>query len=501
MRQRFAFKLAAPALVVSLVLLALGATAAWYVHRQQQEAAAMLSTNITKLTAADELLASSHELRHELSLFLATQDPVHLHGAVRVHRLTDDLLARCEQLAESDDEIRLTREMKRRYAQVYDDFSVLERPGPAQTRREAALRLTRGLSTKRILAPVLEYRNLLGEQRIAAQRRDQSLADSMAIGLLVLGSCGCVAGLIAGFGFARAVQRSIVELSIPMFDTAGKLKEVVGPVELSGDETEDMNAAMRSIATRVENVIENLRKSQEAAHRSERLASLGQLAAGVAHELRNPLTSIKLIVQTASEQPGGVDATDRVVLEQEIARMESRIQTFLDYARPPRLNKGPVNLSRELTDSVRFVAVQADRHGVRIETEIPLDDNLVEADASQLRQVFLNLLINALDAAGEDGRIEVRLIYDRDPDEEEAVSARISVCDDGPGLSESNRDSIFEPFMTTKEAGTGLGLPICKRIVEDHGGTIAAFDSPTGGACFTVVLPLSLCRNANPLSV
>jgi signal transduction histidine kinase len=176
---------------------------------------------------------------------------------------------------------------------------------------------------------------------------------------------------------------------------------------------------------------------------------------------------------------------DLVVLEQEIDRLERSIQTFLDFARPPQPEKRLLDLSVLVQQVVALLSARAEHLGIRLECRLPDRPTPVLADAGQIRQVLLNLLLNALDATPTGGTVAVEL--EKTADGRELL---LRVADTGPGLPATLGESIFEAFVSTKEAGLGLGLTICKRIVEAHDGAITAANRPQGGAAFTVRLPL-----------
>src|SRR5262249_20748212 len=154
---------------------------------------------------------------------------------------------------------------------------------------------------------------------------NQEIADRLVVGLLLLGTCGAGAGLLAGFGIARGISRSIIQLSLPVRDAAGQLDEVVGPLTLSaGWGLPGTGGVLRTVAGKMGTVIERLHRSQREALRAEQLAAVGQLAAGMAHELRNPLMSMKILVQAAAagEEAACLSRRDLAVLEEEIDRLE-----------------------------------------------------------------------------------------------------------------------------------------------------------------------------------
>ncbi|MBL8848905.1 MAG: HAMP domain-containing histidine kinase, partial [Planctomycetaceae bacterium] len=212
----------------------------------------------------------------------------------------------------------------------------------------------------------------------------------------------------------------------------------------------------------------------------------GQLAAGLAHELRNPLTAVRTLVEAARSRGAAaqLDGRDLEVVEEEISRLDSTLQSFLDYARPPVLERRPVDVRDVIQRTVQLVNARAEIQSVHIETSLPADPLVVSADSEQLRQVLLNLLLNALDSLGSGGRITVSAAA-----EPATGQVLLQIADTGPGIPAAVRDTLFDPFVSSKPSGTGLGLTICRRIVENHGGTIAAENSPTGGAVFSVKLP------------
>jgi signal transduction histidine kinase len=226
--------------------------------------------------------------------------------------------------------------------------------------------------------------------------------------------------------------------------------------------------------------------------RQDKLASLGVLAAGVAHEIRNPLTAIKarLFTQQKRLTQGSPAAADAEIIHSEIHRLERIVRGFLDFARPA--DPVPEQLSaRGVLAEVRdLLSPDAHSRGAEILLEAG-PDLLLEADHSQLKQVLINLVRNGLEALGETGEIQLRVQRaDRHPRTSPAPAAIIEISDNGSGIPAEARSRLFDPFFTTKADGTGLGLAIAARIVEKHGGSIEYRANPGGGTIFSVVLPL-----------
>jgi signal transduction histidine kinase len=231
-----------------------------------------------------------------------------------------------------------------------------------------------------------------------------------------------------------------------------------------------------------------LAEARESLLRTERLAAVGRLAAGLAHEVGNPLGAIAGYAEVARGRlpPGAdpelADAVDRIATA--AGRIDRTVRELLDFARPVAPALLPVDLAAALDAALRLARVQARFRGVGVSLSLPAGLPRVVADEHQLSQVFLNLLLNAGDATGGGGRVEVRA---RAGDGQVTVELE----DSGPGVPAADLPRIFDPFFTTKDPGqgTGLGLAICHGILAAMGGEITAASPPGRGACFTLRLP------------
>ena len=262
--------------------------------------------------------------------------------------------------------------------------------------------------------------------------------------------------------------------------------------------TKSALAALAQIATNALDTIvlyEDLHRSHMLMKRTDRLKSLETIAGGFAHEIRNPLTSIKTFIQLAPQRkddPQFIHGFSKMVLD-DVYRIERLIQEILDYARymEPKLTDEDFN--DIVASCLHFIDVKADRQGIKIEKELAPDLPRVMLDRQQIKQVLLNLLLNAVDSMAQSGgqlRVQTRKLTKPG----DIVWVHIEIKDTGEGIQDTNLDHVFDPFFTTKHAsgeheGTGLGLTIVHQIIQEHHGEIRVESSVGVGTTFFVSLP------------
>jgi two-component system sensor histidine kinase HydH len=230
-----------------------------------------------------------------------------------------------------------------------------------------------------------------------------------------------------------------------------------------------------------------LRALRDEAARNQRLATVGRLAAGVAHEIRNPLSSIKGFATYFRERyrDAPADVETATIMIQEVDRLNRVVGQLLEFSRPVGILPRPVDLRRLVADSVRMVEAQAAAKGIAVETEVDAPAGGVTLDADRLNQVLLNLYLNAVEAMEAGGKLRVSAAAGP-----EGRSLEIRVSDTGCGIRPEDLPQIFEPYFTTRPGGTGLGLAIAHNVVGAMGGTIQVESRPGAGATFTLRLPV-----------
>jgi signal transduction histidine kinase len=337
---------------------------------------------------------------------------------------------------------------------------------------------------QQLLGPCIALREYNLKQEAESDRLNLRMVTTLTWVLLAVGLGAPVGGLLLGYAMARSLRHSIYQLSVGIRDAAGRLNRELGSVTLleEGD-LPGLHRQMQEVLAEIERVIEQLQQREREVLRAEQLAAVGQVAAGVAHELRNPLTSVKMLVQTALETRShhGLPLEDLQLIEHEIRRMEQCIQMFLDFARPPRSERRDTDLVEVVRRTFALVEGRARRQKVTLTADLPLQAVRLLIDPEQIHQVVLNLLLNALDALPRGGAIRVEMWVGKE--------VEVRIRDTGPGIAPRIRERLFEPFVSSKETGMGLGLSICKQLIEAHGGAIRGDNSAEGGAVFTFTLP------------
>ena len=280
------------------------------------------------------------------------------------------------------------------------------------------------------------------------------------------------------------------------------IKQILGPIRRLAletapanpgsepDEVKALSRRMYSLIEDVDQVQSELEKSQEHLLQSGKWAMVGKLAAGVAHSIRNPLTSVnmRLFSLKRSLKMSASQQEDFQVISEEIRHIDSIVRNFLEFSRPPKLKMQKISPSDVVDLALQLLRQRLESYGVEVKLIRGLRLPEIWADPDQLKEVLANLLVNACEMMAGGGTITIQ--------EEEKVEAplghvvAIRVSDNGPGIPSSIQDKVFQPFFSTKEEGTGLGLSIATRIIEDHGGRLELASQEQAGATFIITLPL-----------
>jgi signal transduction histidine kinase len=318
------------------------------------------------------------------------------------------------------------------------------------------------------------------EAAVAEGRRDLS-----RVSVLVL---ACVVATIAlGAALLWFFFRGILLPLRRMADDAG-LSHVPGSPSWGASSPRD---ELRTIGLHLQALTTGVQQARSRLMNAEKLASVGKLAACVAHEIRNPLTSLKMRLFSVTREMGNdpLYEDDLRVMSEEIGRLDNVVRNFLEFAKPPELKPRPTSVALILDKTLELVHHRLVEKDIKLEREGESQLPEMMADPQQMKQVFINLLLNAADATGEAGTVRFLSSLERDGEGRTMVVVRIR--DNGGGIPEDARDRIFEPFFSLKEESTGLGLCIAARILAGHGGKLVLESSTPGGTVFAVWMPVA----------
>jgi two-component system sensor histidine kinase HydH len=490
--RRLALVLLAPTVLVSLALVGACIFGVLYVNRLHVGVAGEFSENRESLLAATVLESTTRDLigllRGDHS-DLEKLDERISEKSDKARQQLDD----AERLANWDEERTYVSQIDSGLNRYRADWKQRPSDHPeALAAYDAKLAL--GLEDQ-VLNPCIALRDYNRKQEADSDRQNRQIVLTLKWVLLLVGLGAPLSGLLLGYAVARNLHRSIYQLRVRVRDAAGRLNRDLASVTLreKGD-FPALHHQLHGVIEEIEQAVQQLQLREREMLHAEQLAALGQVAAGVAHELRNPLTSVKMLVQTGLEGEAGLPSDDLVIIEHEVLRMETCIQTFLDFARPPRAERRRVDLNDRVRRAVALIEGRAHRQGFVLKVDLPPAPVFLEIDPEQIQQVLLNLLLNALDAmpSGGEVRLSVAPAGPASNGNGQITDGQVvvRVSDNGPGIAPHIHERLFEPFVSSKETGLGLGLSICKRLIEAHGGTIHGENNAGGGAVFTFTLPM-----------
>jgi len=308
------------------------------------------------------------------------------------------------------------------------------------------------------------YRYISGELQDRIDRIIPIKVEGVLVAALLFGEKGGSGGSVGSVG-----------QDLPLFLISRYASILLSNIQLKG--------AIRAIRGHYEDL---LMKKETA----EKLASLGTIAAGLAHEIKNPLVSIKTLAQLLPERFDDPEFRDHfaAIAIDEVDRIEHIVSDLLDFAKSTEPRIEPLEVKRFIEDTLMMLSPRFTEKGISVKKIFAVPGALIYADPSQIKQVLLNLFINSMEAMPQGGEIVVEVMSEKVGDEGERVIFRIT--DTGIGIREEDMAHLFEPFFTTKGTGTGLGLSICKRIIERHRGEILIDSEYNKGTRVTLIFPV-----------
>jgi two-component system sensor histidine kinase HydH len=486
MNRRLFLRVAAPSILGGSLLLAASGVSMWTSYLLQENLVSILSENVTSLKASQELEIHVRQLRFHNLLYLLEPKLDHLKRIALDEGLFANALEELRQTTLSKEEADIFQAIETAFLEYKSEQADLRKEAKAMTIGQLR-QIVDSHPVRQVVEPCKELFRINQERMEQTARESRQVSQASFTAMLVLGVAGPLPGLIAGYGLTRGLRRSIYRLSVHVQDIAQHLDRDLGSVSVVADgDLHSLEEQVRVIVQKVQQAAQLLQNQQRELLRTEQMSQVGQLAAGVAHEIRNPLTGIKMLVEAAvrPNQPRPLGAEDLRVIHREVQRLEQTVQTFLDFARLPAPERRALDLREAVDRACALVQMRATQQNVVIERGEPGAPVVGDVDAGQMNTVLVNLLLNALDAMPQGGRILVELL----PASQGWIQLRVS--DTGSGIAPAAFDRLFQPFSTTKAHGTGMGLSLSRRILEEHHGTIHAYNREEGGACFVLKLPI-----------
>lgn len=439
------------AILSAIVLLLWTGWTAW--KTADQLAARLSEEEVESFRVGDSFAADLHELRSLFRKYEISRDPARWEAFVQGHRELETWLRGQLGSIHRPAELEILHRIDGVFAEYWAESSKIQAAISTNATRES-------------VGPMIATLGDLAAEMAQDSRRLLAFRE---------------AALAEGVGIARSRLGGLVRLLLGTFATVVILSVILAVLIYR-----DLIRPLRI----------QLVETQDLAARNEKLASLGVLAAGVAHEIRNPLTAIKarLFTQQRRLPPGSPAASDAAIIDAEIHRLERIVRGFLEFARPSEPTLTHTSCQGLLRDVCELLTPDAQSRNATLRLESQQDVR-VEADPAQLKQALINLVRNALEAVGDSG--VVRLRCNTREQRTSAGTRRLAVLevlDDGPGVPEDARSRLFDPFFTTKADGTGLGLSIAARIVQMHGGILEYHPNPDRGSTFSITIPSASCQ-------
>jgi signal transduction histidine kinase len=449
-----------------------------------------VSEDLASLRAAEGLETALLEQRGFVSSYiLGGGNRKWLAELEKRKRAFGKLIERAHQTANTSDQRTILRELDevyKRYDATRDEVVGLYDRGEVVTAQKLFVQDINQLygQAYQLCERFISANERYVDAAVSATRR-QIRSITLAVGICVVLTIGLGVALLWLFFYGVVFPLRVMITDAREFTG----KDSAAASKHPSDELRAMGVYLHNLMSDVADTRTTLERSQSELKDAEKLASVGKLAASVAHEIRNPLTSLKMWLFSIRTDLAGDPTLDRKfeIVSEEICRLESIVQNFLEFSRSPELRLSVESISTLLAKTLELTEPQLMDRQIRLVRRDTPDLPPVLADSEQLKQVLLNLLKNAVEATSPGGRIRVSTSTQVDAEGRTMVVVRVS--DTGAGMPEETRPRIFEPFFSTKDEGTGLGLCIAARIMARHKGRLVLESSGRQGTTFAIHVP------------
>ena len=471
--------------LTTLVLITVmgGLVMVWYTYRMERLLSYLIDKNVAAFQVAAALESALVNQKGFVTYYFQDGDPAWLRHLGEYRQIFKERLKEARSLAESEAEKATMDRIESEYTQyvtMKDKVIDYYRAGE----KEIGIKLHKSVREHffKVLERCEEYKAF--HARRINDVRDESLSQARRLRIIAGTAILCVLFLavLLAFVLVHHILGPVRRLALEADGEAGNPD--------SDDEVKALSRSVRGLIEDFDFTQTELERSREHLLQAEKMAVVGKLAAGMAHSIRNPLTSVKMRLFSLQRtlNLSSLQKDDLQVISEEIHHIDTIVQNFLDFSRPPKLKMQRVSPSEVVDLVLRLLEhrLELSNVQVRLYQKKPLTEIL--ADPERLKEVLVNLLENACEAMEEGGAV---MIYEeeayKDPMGRVVV---IRISDNGPGIPEAVQKKVFQPFFSTKEEGSGLGLSIAARIVEEHGGRLELLSQEGTGATFVITLPV-----------
>ncbi len=469
--------------ILVLVTVGGGLVSLWHTYMMERFLSGVIDTDLPAFHAAMELENALVMQRGYVSYYFQDRDPQWLQELDKYQRAFEIWLRRARQYTDSDEQRKALNEIESqyiRYSHSRDEIIRLYSTG----KLEEGFNLQKNTRAQffKIIDLGRQFRKIFedGIAQVRQKTRERAaLVNGLAMAALL--SVVIIGGVLA-YILIKGILEPIRQLALG--PDAPRADEV-------GNEVKALSARFQNLIKDVDQTKTKLKLSREHLEQAEKWALVGKLAAGVAHSIRNPLTSVKMrlfsMERTLSLAPS--EKEDFEVIAEEIKHIDTIVNNFLEFSRPPKLKMQKVSPSDSVDMALQLLKHRLDSHDIEVEVERHARLPRIQADRDQLKEVLVNLIVNACESMVQGGTIRIK--EEESTSEELGPVVVINVTDDGPGIPESIQSKLFQPFFSTKEEGTGLGLSIATRIIEEHGGWLDLKSAEGEGSSFIITLPVT----------
>jgi signal transduction histidine kinase len=462
-----------------------GLVTLWHNESMDTLISALIDKNVASYQAAEGLETALLQQKGYLTYYFLDGDPQWLKEIQKYNQAFEEWLGKARKSAYTEPMREILGQIGAEYQKYLGDRERvinLYRRGD----REAGARLHWEVREQYVNILNLCQRYKLIQEYVISRVRTESQARAQYIKLfaLVVVPLVVLLGVLLAYILIKQILGPIRQLAL---ETAPANPEAPLP-----DEVKALSTRVHSLIEDVDLVQSELTRSQEHLLQSGKWAMVGKLAAGVAHSIRNPLTSVNMRLYSLKRSLAMSSSQDEdfQVISEEIRHIDTIVRNFLEFSRPPKLKMQQISPSDVVDIALVLLRYRLESYRVKVSLERRGRLPEIWADPDQLKEVLVNLILNACEVMVGGGHITIREATGEDAALGPAAIIRVS--DTGPGIPESIRDKVFQPFFSTKEEGTGLGLSIAIRIIEDHGGRLELEDGAEGGATFMITLPFQV---------